>query len=184
MGLMVTVGPTAEPITLAEAKLHLRYDLSTEDDAISECIQAAREEAEQLTGRAIGEQTMVLKLDHFPAEILLERPPLISVDSVQYLDAAGALQTIDNGDYSVDERNTESWIVPAYGFYWPATYPAANAVTVTFRGGYETCPALIKRWMYTRIGVLFEVRESASERPAIDMPWVERLLDRYRIWTA
>lgn len=60
-----TVDPAVEPVTLAEAKLHLRtYSSDTdEDDLISGLIAAAREWVEDYTGRALVEQRWSLALD-------------------------------------------------------------------------------------------------------------------------
>lgn len=59
-----TSGPAFEPVTLAEMKLHLRtYASDTSEDAlISSLITAAREWAENFTGRALVDQTWRLTL--------------------------------------------------------------------------------------------------------------------------
>ena len=65
--LIKTVQPTTEPVTLAEAQLHLRLDLfgsppSHPDDTLVETlITAARENAEQYTGVTISQATYQVK---------------------------------------------------------------------------------------------------------------------------
>nr|MBP6771228.1 head-tail connector protein [Reyranella sp.] len=49
----VVTAPAIEPITLTEAKLHCKVDLSTDDDLITALIVAAREEIERRTWRAL-----------------------------------------------------------------------------------------------------------------------------------
>ena len=61
-----TVAPTAEPVSLAEAKLHLRVDINDDDSLIAALISAARLHAETITRRAIPAQTWKLVLDEFP----------------------------------------------------------------------------------------------------------------------
>ena len=46
-------GPIDEPITLAEAKAHLRVTIDNEDDLITRLIKGARESFERETGRQL-----------------------------------------------------------------------------------------------------------------------------------
>ena len=56
-----------EPLTLAEAKSHLRVDFSDDDVLIAALISATRQYAEGITWRAIPRQQRKLVLDAFPA---------------------------------------------------------------------------------------------------------------------
>lgn len=69
MALVIVTQPTVEPITLAEAKSHLRVDsdFTADDSLISGLIVAARQEAEQICRRALIKQTWKLAIDQFPA---------------------------------------------------------------------------------------------------------------------
>lgn len=60
-----TVNPAVEPVTLSEAKLHLRGFTSTTDldNEITQLIVSAREWVEDYTGRALVEQRWRLSLD-------------------------------------------------------------------------------------------------------------------------
>lgn len=69
--------PVAEPITLAEAKLHLRLDddgdsppVHPDDPLIQMLISAAREWCEGYLGRAAAPQMIELALDSFPSSYL------------------------------------------------------------------------------------------------------------------
>jgi uncharacterized phiE125 gp8 family phage protein len=59
-------GPAVEPLSLDEAKLHVRQDSTADDDLITTLIQAAREYCEDFCHRAFVTQTWQLLLDHFP----------------------------------------------------------------------------------------------------------------------
>jgi uncharacterized phiE125 gp8 family phage protein len=56
-----------EPITLNEAKAHLRVFGTDDDGYITSLIAAARQSAESLTDRALLPQTWELALDEFPS---------------------------------------------------------------------------------------------------------------------
>jgi uncharacterized phiE125 gp8 family phage protein len=64
MTLIRTVEPAAEPVTLAEAKAHLRLADSSEDDLLTGLIRAARQDVERATGMALIDQHWRLVLDN------------------------------------------------------------------------------------------------------------------------
>ena len=184
MGWKVTTEPQDEPVTLAEAKLHLRVDASTEDDGISQIITAAREECEQQIDRSIAVQTLQLILDAFPdGAIKLPRGPVSSIGFVKYVAGDGTLTTLDPSAYALDDAGIDAWVLPAYGYTWPATRLQANAVQVQYLAGWAaaSCPASLKQWILLRVGSLFEYREADSERPAMESPFAQRIIDRWRV---
>lgn len=150
-----TVQPTAEPVTLGEMRDQLRVDTITEDSLLSLYVSAARQRAERETGRAIVSQTWQMTADGFPHVrpcgrwwfgellcphphvIIVPRPPLRSVTSIQYVDADGATQTLDPSNYIVDTVSEPGRIAPAFGKTWPATRHQINAVTITFVCGFS-----------------------------------------------
>lgn len=184
MSVKVITPPAAEPISLIEAKLHLRVDSSDEDALITSLIASAREGAEHLTGRALMAQTLELALDGFPGAIKLPMPPLVSVTSVTYVDLVGVAQTLPDTDYTVDSYSEPARIVPAYGVCcWPSTRCQANAVLVRYQAGYDAVPDQIKSWMLLRIGMLYEQRQAVVSGVSVaSIPGVDRLLDAYRVY--
>ncbi len=191
MTLRLITAPAAEPLTLADAKLHLRVEHSADDDLITALIQAAREGAEHLTGRALITQTWERVLDAFPAaEIELGRAPVLAITSVKYIDPNGDEQTMDAADYSLDATTPSGWVLPSETLAaWPTTLDTANAVVVRFTCGYGAAasdvPAGIRAWMKLRVGTLYKLREEIQAGVSVsDLPggYAERLLDPYRNW--
>lgn len=127
-----------EPITLAEAKTHLRIDNTDSDDELTVLIKAARMTAEKVLNRALLNRTLVTRFDAFADRMELPLPPLQSVTSVTYLDADGAEQTLATSVYKVVTYDTVGRIELAYDQTWPTTRAETGAVTVTHVSGYGT----------------------------------------------
>jgi uncharacterized phiE125 gp8 family phage protein len=187
--------PTVEPLTIADAKTHLRFVETVEDALIVAQIRAARSEAETYTARALLSQTWKASYDAFPSDagpIVLPKPPLISVTSVQYVDLDGVAQTWSSALYAVYQFATghphaqAGYLAPIYGGSYPSTRVIPEAVRVTFVAGYGTradqVPAAIAAAIKIRLSDLFGLdRETASSEMK---PWgpVERLLWPFRVW--
>lgn len=188
MSLRKLIDATVEPITLAEAKAHLRVTVSSEDALITALITAARTTCEERLRRTLIDTDWQLTLDAFPCALPLRMPRVIAVESVEYVDSAGAPQTLAGSEYQVDGESEPGWIVPAYGKAWPATREQANAVTVTYSCGYGVAasdvPGPIKQWILLQIGALYANREAVVATPgivAVDLGFADRLLDPYRV---
>ena len=140
MHLELVTPPATEPLSLAEAKLHCRVDVTDDDAWFTDAIAAARRAAETYADRAFVTQTWRQTWDAFPAAcsgapLLLAKNPLASVTSLKYIDTQGAEQTLDALLYTVDTFAEPARIVPAYGQSWPATRAVPNAVTVQYVAG-------------------------------------------------
>lgn len=140
MGLTVITPPTTEPISLAEAKRHLRIapGETREDAEIQGWIVAARRNAERISEQAIVAQTLRHTLDAFPEwDLRLPRPPLVSVASIKYIDTAGVLTTVPAADYSVITTCQPGFIEPSYAAsIWPTAREESDAVRVEYVAGH------------------------------------------------
>ena len=186
--LTLITPPAVEPISLAEAKLHLRLDLTTEDVLIAALITAAREHCEILTWRALATQTVEMILNNFPSvnSIELSRPPLQSVTSVKYKNSAGVETTMAITDYIVIADKTPGEIILPYSRQWPSFIPfPSGAVRIRYVCGHSTLltiPISIKQAMLLIIGHLYEHRESTTEKTLWEVPMaVSSLLRPYKI---
>lgn len=135
-----TVNPATEPLTLQEAKSHLRIVGNNDNAYVESLITVAREELEKQTRLALITQTWQMKLDAFPDNdhIPLYPAPLVSVTSIAYLDTAGASQTLATTVYEADTARMPGVVWLKYSQDWPATQGIQNAVTITFKSGYGT----------------------------------------------
>jgi hypothetical protein len=182
--LVQVTAPSAEPITLAEAKAWLHVDGTEEDALILGLIQAARSYVETFTRRALITQTFELSFDAFPGggrvhcgrvsetrggtylgrEIKLPRPPLLSVQSVKYYDTDGALQTFSTSAYHVDTRSQPGRVVLHQDYDWPDTDVRPNAVIVAYTAGYGATAAHVPASLKTAIRMIvadhFKFRET------------------------
>lgn len=137
MTLKLITAPLEHPVTLAEARQHLRVTATAEDALILSLIYAAVEHAETFTRRRFITQTWDLVLDCFPwFEIEIPNAPLQSVSSVSYVDTAGNTQVMNVADYQVDVKGNPGRISPAYGKVWPTSRTQMNAVEIRFVCGY------------------------------------------------
>lgn len=180
--VQTTVQPTEEPITLAEAQAHLRYDGSDEDDLINDLITAARQRVEQETNRTLLQHTKTLTLDRWPPSgmLLIPNPPLIAITSIAYVDTDGDSQTVTASDYIVDTNSEPGRVTEAYGVVWPALREQIGAVTVTYTAGYVIdTPGKAKlaaergsslRAMYFLIGHWWRIREAVVDRSVSEVP--------------
>lgn len=187
MGLTLTTAPAAEPVSLAEAKAHLRLDASDEDTLVTALIVAARRQAEARTGRVFITQRWKLTADSFPEDSFdLPNPPLSSVVSLTYLDADGARQTLASTEYQVVTDELVGRVLPTYGKVWPACREVAGSIELTFEAGYGAAAAVpqdLKAWILLAIGTLHKERTAVPDGQRAELPrdFVDGLLDPYRI---
>lgn len=191
MGYKLKTAPATEPVSLAEAKLHLRVDTdcTDEDTLIGALITAAREMVENYTGLALINQTWEYTCDEFPDDDLALRPaPLSSISSITYVDTAGTTQTASALTlYAADTYSIPGAATLRYGQTWPSVRDLRNSITVTYVAGFgaagSSVPGPIKAAILLLIGHLFEHRESVVIGTiSSDLPQgVEYLLNPYRV---
>ena len=199
MDLRQTVAPTVEPLSLAEAKAHLRVDIADDEDLISDLIKAAREAAEVATNRQFLAATWQLKLDSFPVadersmvvdcdgSIRLPRPPVTTASgvSITYIDSAGVSQTLATTVYKVDRATEPGRVYLAFNQSWPATRGQKEAVTVQYQAGYGTTatavPRIARQLVRLMLGDLYENRETAVTVQILPNPTLRRLISSIRV---
>lgn len=163
MKMKLVTPPQSEPVSVLDLKKQLRIEHNEEDDLLKGCIVAAREYAEQVTGNKIMSQQWQLGFDSFSELSDFSIRPLISVDSIQYIDEDGATQALNSSVYQVDDFGFRGCVNLAYGESWPATRAQANAVLVNGTFGYKQPPARIKQAILLIAASWVENREDLTE---------------------
>ena len=188
MGLTLTTAPAAEPVTLVEAKAHLKVEVDADDTLISALVEAARQHAERFLNRQLVTATWKLTLDRWPegTTVRLPRPPLSTITSVKYIDTAGDQQTLDAASYTVDAESEPGRVVPAYGVSWPAVRSIINAIEISYTAGYgdaDAVPQAIKQAILFLVGHWYEHREEVVDGTSpCELPQAARmLLWQYRV---
>ena len=173
-------GPAVEPLTVAEAKLHLRVDISDDDAYIGTLITAAREWVENYLDRTLITTQLILRAAEFPTEELeLARPPMVASGTatavvITYTLADTTTATLSTALYRVDRTTTPGNVAPVINGTWPSdVIEDANAVAVTYWAGYgptsASVPATIRHACLMLIGHWYE-RRSAVLTGTISKP--------------
>jgi uncharacterized phiE125 gp8 family phage protein len=169
--LVRSVPPAVEPVTLAEAKAHLRVDISTDDALIASIIKAAREWCEEYLNRSLVHTQWTMRMDSFPGEFVLPRPPMamsgtVTATTITYTIETQSVETLDPATYRVDRHDTPGRIRVVYAGTWPAHLFDQNSVTATWWGGYgadgTSVPAAIRSAMLMIISSLYEHRTAVA----------------------
>lgn len=164
--------PLAPAVSIDAARQALRRDDDALDLSIGIAVNALVAEAEQITRCAFVNRGMRVTLDRFADAIRLASPTY-SVESVQFLDANGQVQTLDPVDYYVDKVTKPGYIVPASGKRWPSTFARVNAVTVDFTAGYgptdATVPAEAKHYVLARLQQQFDPSSKVTKADLVGL---------------
>jgi uncharacterized phiE125 gp8 family phage protein len=156
--------PIAEPFELPFLLTHLREvgDGGANDAYILHLMSTARELCEKRTERTLISTPWVLTLDTVPDAIELLEPPIIAVQSVQFNDEEGILQTLSPLDYVLDRAREPGFLVPAPGKQWPCPQNGINQVIVSYTAGYgataASVPLSLRQWMLAAIQQLYDER--------------------------
>jgi len=166
MRLKLKTAPSTEPITLDQAKLHLRVDTGDDNALISMLITTAREMAEKETKRAFITQIWQMTLDAAESEIEIPKPPLQSVESITVIDEAGNESVVDASHYDVDKaQNSYGRVRLKSGSTWP-THRGFASFIVEFKAGYGDAaadvPEALKQAVLQLIAHFYENRESVE----------------------
>lgn len=164
MALVMTSGPAAEPVTVAEAKAHLRIDHSAEDVLIGSLILTSRLHIEAALGIALIAQGWRLLLDSWPrgAQVRVPLRPLIAVSEIRVRAADGTPTVVDADAYEPDTASNSPRIVRTAAS-WPQPGRAAHGIEIDFTAGFGTTaddvPAPIKQAVLLLVAHWYEHRD-------------------------
>lgn len=187
MPLTQTVAPTAEPVSLEEAKAFLRVDGSDDDGQIATLLAAARSYHEIGTKRQFVTATWRQTLSEFPycgdARVWLYWAPIQSVTSITYLDTAGATQTLSSSLYQVVADPEGGYVLPAYNQSWPTIREQEEAITITYTAGYGAASAVPQALKQSILMLLRHWFDECDDTSSVPMA-VESLIGMHRVQSA
>ncbi len=182
---IIATAPTLEPITLEEAKDHLRLtsDFLEDDNYITLLIKAARKAAENYTSRAFLNTTFDLYQDEFFEEIEIGKGNISEVTSINYNDVSGDPQSLDLGLTFIDLNNLPALLKSTSTF--PSTYSKGfNNVTIRFVAGFGATAAEVPEDIKTALKLIiarwYDNREDTRQN--LSFPKAsECLLNEYKL---
>lgn len=187
MALVLTSGPAVEPVTVSEAKAHLRLDGAADDILIASLILTSRLHIEAALGLALITQSWRLTLDDWPAdgEIRFPLRPVASIASVSVLAADGTPAAVAPTEYLLDGHALRPRLVLRQG---PRPKPGrlAGGIEIAFAAGLgdaaDDVPEPIRHAILMLVAHWYEHRDpleigsAAANIPAA----VSELLNPYR----
>lgn len=188
MALIRTSAPLVPPITLTDAKAHLRVDGADEDALITSLIETATAHVERGFGLALITQGVTIIRDAWPDSWLVELPltPVQAVASVTTFEADGGSFVFDAGHWFADTVSHPPRIVLHGTAPWPKPGRRANGIEIAVTAGFGDAPSdvpepirqalllLVAHWFERREPVVLE--DEPHEMPAT----VSALLASYK----
>jgi uncharacterized phiE125 gp8 family phage protein len=165
MANILLSGPTVEPITLAEAKAHLRVDASGEDSLIQSLIMASRLHIEAALDLALITQSWRHQRDVWPPSRVLILPlrPIQSLTAVTLHDDDATSRALNASDFVVDGHANPARLVWRGNGAVPAAGIIANGIEIDIVAGYGDAatdvPQPIRQALLLLIAHWYENRE-------------------------
>jgi uncharacterized phiE125 gp8 family phage protein len=143
MANILLTGPSVEPITLTDAKLHLRVDTSAEDTLIQSLIMASRLHIEAALDLALITQSWRLRLDSWPRSGTLVLPlrPVEELTAVRIHVDDDTIETLDVDDFILDGTPNPARVVWRGTGTAPVSPIAANGIEIDLVAGYGDAPS-------------------------------------------
>lgn len=149
-------------ISVADLKEHMRITHTDDDAYITDLAEVAYNWIEDEADITLLDTTWRLVLDGLSASsiIYLPKPPLITVDEVQYYDADEVSQTLTSDDYYL----ITPYRLPAYlKIKYDVditTYERPDAASITFTAGFSSIPQQVGHLMRLLVANMYEHREA------------------------
>lgn len=165
MQIDILVPPAVEPISLVEAKLYARIDHDDEDTLIGDLIASARQQIEDLSGIALVERTLQIRLDDWPCAAFeggaysLPVTPVSAFNTFILYDEAGA-PTDHSSDFRLEAGSYPRLVLT--GPKWPSPLRRYGSIVIEIIAGFgassSNIPADLKEACYLLMAYGYERR--------------------------
>jgi len=138
MNLVLTEGPSIEPLLLSDTKRYLKVDEDEDDTLITSLICAARSHVERSLGKALITQKWSLFFDQWPVEPVIPVPisPVQLVAAIVVYDEEGQAYSVPEDTYQVDTNSDPGRIVVNLGIQAPTPGLSVNGIEIKLVAGY------------------------------------------------
>lgn len=183
----VHTAASAPLFTTAEAKAHLKVDVSADDTLIDNLITAATESCQIYTNRYFLHTVLVQYADNWNGILNLYKSPVDSVAHIKYYDNDDSLQTWASSEYIIDNSLQPARVALAVDKSFPNISNRINAIEVKYTVGYGTAssdvPEGIRQAVLLTIGNWYQNRASViTGKTATELPLSSQyLLDQFKI---
>lgn len=165
----IVTPPSTEPVTLDEAKAHLRIEVAADDSLITDMIKAARELVEKETNLALITQTWGLYMDSWGTQnqsyagyietehwsglsgysatpykqkgIELPKSPIISIDSIKIYADDNSFTTFDSANYYLSNE-FPAQVYLKNNVSPPAGTRVKDSIVIQYQAGYGNAGAV------------------------------------------
>lgn len=184
--------PAVEPLSVADAKAHLRVIGTTDDAAIENYITAARRMVEDMTNRVLITIDAITGWHCWQTSYELPLAPANEVTLVEYLDITDTWQTLASSNYVVSvSEDALTRVILSSQFNAPELADAYNAhrprVRITYKAGYgttaDTVPQPLQHAVKFLTAHLYDHRAPIHIGANVQrMPFaVEAITNRYKV---
>jgi uncharacterized phiE125 gp8 family phage protein len=152
----IYVAATTLPISVADAKAHLRVTHSNHDSLIEDLIWGGVKAFEKKANVCLSSQTWKAFLDKGYEYIELWKYPITGISAIQYYDGDNTLTNLSTDDYfSNVDTGSIGWdprpcVIVVEDV--PSTYDRDDAFIITFTAGYTSIDYDVKQailaWVY------------------------------------
>lgn len=165
MSLVLTSGPALEPVSLAEAKAHLRLETNDDDTLLQSLITTSRLHIEAALGLALITQSWSWMFDHWPRgeRVVLPLRPVQAVTHVRVWRQDGTSQTLPADNFILDGQGNPARLLPVSPAALAEPGQPGNGIEIGFTAGFgasaSDVPATIRHALLLLITHWYEHRE-------------------------
>jgi uncharacterized phiE125 gp8 family phage protein len=160
VALILSTPPSAEPVSLSEAKAHLRLTHSDDDTYVASLITTARRMIESRLSLALMPQAWVLFADRWPDDGIFQLPlhPVTSIESIAVFSDDDAASTIDPSHFYLDTVSRPARLALRLGRFFSPPGRKTNGIRIGFEAGYGDVPIELKQAILITIADWFSKR--------------------------
>lgn len=164
------------PISLVDAKAHLRVTHSSHDDLITAIIWGACRQFENRSNEVLSAQTwdLVLKQSEVGDRVEWFKYPVTTITSVSYYDSDDSLKTVSSDDYTLFINGKPASIIFDDV---PTTYDRDDSMAIRFAAGYTTLPLDIKQAV---LATVFRLYENPGDPVSEKVSYFDKVVRDYR----